>query len=196
MQASCQAGVRVRDINRILFVLGYLLFVGPPRAIDLAISERKKGGELAKLPVLAVLIVEALVRASTLLFAAVALEQIISVYWYSWLRIDRSALVMLIVGSIHMFSYYLFIYHYRKRLGQQGFRLYRLFRNLSYALLPGLVVVTLLLLVDGLRSTPWFSEELQLAVYAGVSLFMIGVGLIEFMIVSRVPQGLDTALRR
>lgn len=185
----------MKDLNRLLFVLGYILFVGPPRALDIAVSERNKGGELSRVPVWGVVLVEGMIRLVILLSAAVLLEQTITPYWYSWLEIDRSAAVVLVAGCLHMVVYYLLLHRFRARIGFKAFRIYRLLRNISYAFLPGLGAVTLGLLYDAQQSTPSFYSHLQLTVYVIVTATFLVVGISEALIVSRTPQGLDTYLK-
>lgn len=186
----------MKDLNRLLFILGYILFVGPPRALDIAVSERRKGGELAGVPVWGVVLVEGLLRLVMLLVVAVSFEQLISSYWYSWLEIDRSAAVMLVVGSVHMTVYYLILHRFHRRIGSRAFRLYRLLRNVAYAFLPGLAVVTLALLYDAQRVTPIFDMYRQLLIYGTVTVLMLVAGISEAVLVSRTPQGLDEYLQR
>lgn len=186
----------MKELNRLLFILGYILFVGPPRALDIAVSERRKGGELASVPVWGVLVVEGLLRLILLLIVAVSFEQLISSYWYSWLEIDRSAAVMLVVGSLHMLAYYLILHRFQRRIGSRAFRAYRLVRNLAYAFLPGLAVVTLALLYDSQQVIASVDLQLQASIYAGVTSVMLIAGIVEAVFVSRVPQGLDDYLQR
>lgn len=186
----------MKDLNRLLYILGYILFVGPPRALDLAVSERKRGGELARVPVWGVLLVEGLFRLVLLLSVAVFFEQLITPYWYSWLEIDRSAMIMLLIGSLHMISYYLLLHRFYKKLGSRTFRIYRLLRNIGYAFLPGLAAVTLALLYDAQQVTPVVDLQIQSMIYAGVTIVMLAAGIGEAILVSRTPQGLDSYLRR
>lgn len=186
----------MKDLNRLLYILGYILFVGPPRALDIAISERKRGGELAAVPVWGVLFLEGMLRLVLLLSVAVLFEQVIGSYWYSWLEIDRSAFVMLIAGSAHMVAYYLLLHRFRRSLGTRAFRVYRLVRNISYALLPGLAAVTLSLLYDAQRVTSVVDLQVQSFIYAGLTGLMLVLGVGEALLVSRVPKGLDSYLQR
>lgn len=178
-------------MNKVLFLFGYFLFVGPPRTLDLALSHRRNGGELERVPVWGVLLVEAMLRVVLFLLIAVIAEQLMGSYWYSWLEFDRSALIMLISGGCHMLCYYVLLYRFRRQLGERSFRLYRLFRNLTYAFLPGLPVVTVMLLVDGVRSVQQSDLELQLIVYSGVTALMLLIGFAEGLTAKRRPLGLD-----
>jgi len=186
----------MKDLNRLLFLFGYVLFVGPPRALDIAVAERRKGGELSRVPVWGVVLVEGMLRCVLLLGIAVAFEQLISPYWYAWLEIDRSAFIMLIVGALHMMSYYLILHRFHKRLGARAFKLYRFMRNIGYALLPGLAVVTVGLLYDAQLVVSEFTLQQQYLVYSVVTAIMLVIGLLEAVLVSRNPQGLDSYLNR
>lgn len=185
----------MKGLYRLLFILGYVLFVGPPRALDIAVSERRNGGELASIPVWGVLVVEGMLRIVLFLIVAVVVEQLITPYWYSWLEIDRSAGVILAIGLLHMTGYYLILHRMRRVLGVKAFRIYRLLRNIGYAFLPGLAAVTLGLLYDSQAAVQVFTEHRQLIVYGAVTSVMLIVGSAEALFVSRLPQGLDQYLK-
>jgi len=177
-------------LKSILFLIGYCVFLGPPRAFEIQVSHRATQGELSGLPFWLILSVETLFRAIFLILCATVVENAIGSFWYAWLRIDFSLAILLCAGSVHALAYfYLFIERGRRRKRFVGL-VYRLVRNLCYALTPGLVAATLMLLLDGQKPTPQLSQEGLMVVYGSVSALFLVLGIAEALIVKRRPSAI------
>ena len=172
------------------YILAYVSFIAPPRASQILRHHRVHHGELEKLPVGAVLLIETTLRSMMLIAIAVGLEWIIGKGLYEILLLDSALGVVLLGGVLHAFAYYVFLL--RSMFGEKySERLYRLARNLCFALLPGLAIlflVNLYVLYVFAASTidvPLVELYLAIAVFFGV------VGLIEACVVKRPPLGVD-----
>lgn len=178
----------------LLFFAGYILFLGPPRAHEIAQQQRANSGELASQPLCVVLLVEAMFRGVLLVGLATVVESFLGRGWYSWLRIDQSIAVLLVAGLIHMLVYYVvFKLRQRRRKAMLG-RLYRLLRNMSYAMTPGLAVVTIFLAFDRLKATPELTERDLYTTYVVTTVIFLVIGMVEALLVKRRPAGLGTVV--
>lgn len=182
------------DARRILFLLGYFLFFGPPRALDLQRNENAKEGELSGLPILLVVLAEALIRGGTLLLFAVSLELLLGSYWYSHFRFDLIMGVVILVGSGHIISYYLIFVMLANKLGDSACRIYRYARNFFYAFLPGLAVITSILLWHAFNPLLELSDQTLVTAYEVCTILLLIIGTIEASLVKRKPLGLDKAI--
>lgn len=181
-------------VRRLLFLVGYFLFFGPPRALDLQRSENAKGGELSGLPTWAVLGIEAMVRGGSLLVFAVSIEALLGSYWYSHFMLDLVMGVVILVGLGHMLAYYLIFSVFEKRLGRLTGRVYRFARNICYAFLPGLAVIDAMLLWQALRPLELIPVNSLGVGYWISTAVLLAIGLLEAAIVKRQPLGLDKTL--
>lgn len=179
-------------IKNFLFVVGYCLFLGPPRAYEVQLSHVSKEGELAQQPLWVILGLETLLRALLVVIIFTLGELIIGADWYSFLRLDSSLTILLGAGVVHTVGYlYLYTTRDRKRKRLVGV-FYRLLRNSSYALTPGLAVVTIWLLIDGTRATPRMSDDFVSIVYLSVTALVFIAGLIEALSIKRRPLGIGS----
>jgi hypothetical protein len=97
----------MKSLSKILFVLGYLSVIGPPRAFNLQRIERKKAGELKNQPLIVVLFVEYLMRSVMLLLVFFSVEQMVGKFIYETYYLDYLGMLLLGIGGFHTFSYYL-----------------------------------------------------------------------------------------
>jgi len=184
----------VRFFWSLLFFAGYVMFLGPPRAYEIAEKQRANRGELASQPLWVVLLVEAMFRGVLLVGVATIVESFLGKAWYSWLRIDQSVAVLLVAGLIHMLVYYLvFKSRQRRRKAMVG-RVYRLLRNIGYAMTPGLAVVTIFLAFDRLKATPDLTEDDLYTTYAVTTVIFLVIGMVEALLVKRRPSGLGSVV--
>jgi hypothetical protein len=175
-----------------LFILGYLLVVGPPRASNLHVMEREQAGELKNQPLLVVLIVEYLMRSVMLLLIFFGVESLVGKFIYETYLLDYLGLLLLGLGALHTFSYYLCFALLKQNTKGVRLRLYRLLRNLTYSWLPGVGLVGLLLLVEFLQEKEPFTHlEMFMNVYLFSTAIVLLISMIEWALVKRHPLGLD-----
>ncbi|MFT7129352.1 MAG: hypothetical protein ACI89U_001468 [Gammaproteobacteria bacterium] len=181
--------------NSFLHLLGYVLLIAPPRAIDLTVSERTRQGELSRQPLSIVMLVELLIRVAFILFLAVGLESIMGEIFYETYRLDVVFSIVAGLGACHSFVYLLFLGYLRKSIGKKvSLRIYRLLRNFCYASLPGMLVVLPLLVWKWRQDQLPFEDDLVLKVYFITTALMAAAGAIEALIMKRKPLGLDQHL--
>lgn len=185
----------MQSLLRLMFIPGYLLLISPPRAIDLRTKERAQDGELSRQPLIVVLGIEFLLRGAVLLVLAVGAEQLVGDRFYETYHFDYLGILLIVIGAFHTLIYYLFLGLFQPQLGQVGFRVYRLLRNLAYAFLPGIVALLPVLLWQNLKGVEPFSGTLPSQVYLSVTALMILAGIIEAAITKRRPLGLDENLK-
>lgn len=177
-------------------IFGYVLLITPPRAIDLTVTQRTQRGELARQPLFVVMLVELLIRIALILLVAVGLEWIAGDTVYETYRIDIMFSIIVILGACHSLFYFLLLGYLRKYIGLRlAMRVYRLIRNLCYALIPGFLVVVPLLLWKWKQDHLPFEDGLVFQVYFLTTLLMISVGVLEAMVMKRKPLGLDRHLQ-
>jgi len=128
----------MRSLFKMMKGFGYVLLITPPHAIDLTVTHRQKQGELAKQPLLIVMVVELLIRTALILLVAVTLESLTGNTTYETYMLDTVFSMLVVLGALHSFAYFLFLGYLRPSIGLKlGMRLYRFFRNLCYAAIPG-----------------------------------------------------------
>jgi len=178
------------------YLFGYVLLIAPPRAIDLTATERAHQGELAKLPLFFVMIIELLIRIALVLLVAVALESLVTKIVYETYMLDTVFGMIVVLGACHSLFYYLLLGYLRDSIGLNiAMRVYRLMRNLCYAAIPGLIVVVPLLIWRWKQDEQPFNDGLIFEVYLFTTLLMLVAGVIEALVMRRKPLGLDENLR-
>ncbi|MCP4490180.1 MAG: hypothetical protein GY820_23115 [Gammaproteobacteria bacterium] len=186
----------MRSLFKMMKGFGYVLLITPPHAIDLTVSHRQKQGELAKQSLLMVMVVELLIRTALILLVAVSLESLIGNTTYETYMLDTVFSMLVVLGALHSFAYFLFLGYLRPSIGLKlGMRLYRFFRNLCYAAIPGLIVVVPVLLWKWKQGQLPFDDGIVFQIYTITTLLMIAAGIIEALIMKRKPLGLDVHLR-
>lgn len=177
-------------------IFGYVLLITPPRAIDLTVSQRKQRGELARQPLFVVMLIELSIRVALILLVAVGLESIFGDTAYETYRIDTMFTIIVILGACHSLFYYFLLGYLRESIGLKlAMRIYRLMRNLCYAVIPGFLVVIPLLIWKWKQGHLPFEDDLVFLVYFATTLLMIAFGAAEAMVMKRKPLGLDLHLR-
>ena len=176
-------------------VVGYVLLITPPRAIDLTVSQRMQRGELDRQPLFVVMLVELLIRIALILLVAVGLESIFGDTAYETYRIDTMFIIIVILGASHSLFYYFLLGYLREAIGLRlAMRIYRLMRNLCYAAIPGFLVVVPLLIWKWKQDHLPFEDALVFQVYYVTTLLMIAFGVLEALLMKRKPLGLDRHL--
>ena len=184
----------MKTLYRLLFICGYLTMVGPPRAATLYRTERQSNGEMSKQPLFVMIILELFLRGAMLLGLFVALEIFIGKHYYELYRLDTLGMLLLGFGILHTFISYVFLSLLQPQLGAVGYRLYRLLRNFCYAPWPAVATVGSMLVWQWARKAEPFSGDYIWQLSGAVYLVMIIASVLEVLLVSRRPLGLDDAL--
>jgi hypothetical protein len=186
---------KVLRIASLFHVVGYVLLITPPRAIDLTVSQRMHRGELDRQPLFVVMLVELLIRIALILLVAVGLESIFGDTAYETYRIDTMFIIIVILGACHSLFYYFLLGYLRETIGLRlAMRIYRLMRNLCYAAIPGFLAVVPLLIWKWKQDHLPFEDALVFQVYYLTTLLMIAFGVVEALLMKRKPLGLDRHL--
>jgi hypothetical protein len=196
MSASLtQTGEKILQFVGLFYTFGYLLLITPPRAIDLTVSQRTSSGELARQPLWVVMLIELLIRVALILLVAVGLESVFGDVAYETYRIDTLFIIIVMQGAFHSLFYYCLLGYLRDTIGLRlAMRIYRLMRNLCYAVIPGFLAVVPLLIWNWKQDHLPFEDGLVFQLYSGATLLMIVLGVIEAMVMKRKPLGLDRHL--
>lgn len=174
-----------------LFLIGYLLAFGPPRAIYLLEHEKATNGELKNAPPVLLVVIELGVRLTALMVIAVTLQNLMTNQLYEIYRLDLGFFILGTVAIVHTCSYFLFLVVLRDGMGSLADRIYRLVRNISYSFVPGLAAVILVLVWEWQQKIDPFSSGYVELVYQLTTLAMLVASVIEAAFVKRKPQGLD-----
>ncbi len=179
----------------LFYLLGYVLLIAPPRAIDLTAAERAHQGELSKQPLFVVMSIELLIRIALVLLVAVSLESLLTKTIYETYLLDVVFSMIVILGACHSLFYYLLLGYLRVSIGLNiALRLYRLMRNLCYAAIPGMVAVVPLLVWKWKQGEAPFDDGVVFDAYLFTTLLMVVAGVIEALVMKRKPLGLDKHL--
>lgn len=168
--------------------------VGPPRAATLYKTERRSNGEMSKQPLLVMILLEIFVRGALLLGLFVAIESLVGKHYYELYRLDVLGMLLLGFGVCHTLVSYVFLSLLQPRLGDAGYRFYRLFRNLCYAPWPAVASLAIVLLWQWAQKEEPFSGEFIWQFSGAVYILTVCASVLEVLIVSRRPLGLDAAL--
>jgi len=186
----------MRSFSSFFYLLGYVLLITPPRAIDLTATERAHQGELSKQPLFIVMIIELFIRIALVLIVAVSIESLITKTTYETYILDVVFGMIVILGACHSLFYYLLLGYLRVSIGFKiAIRLYRLARNLCYAAIPGLIVVIPLLVWRWKQNQLPFEDGVVYEIYLFTTLLMVMAGVVEALIMKRKPLGLDKTLQ-
>lgn len=179
------------DFGKLLYFLGYPLLISPSHVLDLKLQQVRSGGELASLPISLILLFEFAIRVGMLLVVAVVVDQLFGNHKYELFMGDTALLALLVSGTAHTLAYYLLLVRCKRSNRRICYRVYRLVRNLCFALLPGMAAVVLMLVyLHSKGDTKLLNPPLEL-VYISVTAFMALIGVIEFLVSKRQPVGLD-----
>jgi hypothetical protein len=196
MSASLtQIEEKVLKFVGLFYTVGYLLLITPPRAIDLTVSHRTSSGELARQPLWVVMLIELLMRVALILLVAVGIESVSGDTAYETYWIDTLFIIIVIQGAFHSLFYYCLLGYLSETIGLRlAMRIYRLMRNLCYAVIPGFLAVVPLLIWKWKQDHLPFEDGLVFQLYSATTLLMIVLGVVEAMLMKRKPLGLDRHL--
>jgi len=174
---------------KILYVIGYPLLVGPPRAIHIKASAVDSGGELADKPLWLVIIAELIVRGGMFLVIGATIESTIGEAVFETYHFDMFLGALIVCGTTHTAGYAFCFVVLADRL-ERAQRLYRLIRNMCYAVIPAFPVAAFLLIVQDVQRFRFEDPNIiQYAFALTWALFMIA-GLIEGLSMKRKPRGM------
>lgn len=173
-----------------VYILAYVSFIAPPRANQILRYHKTHNGELKRLQVGVVLLIETTLRSMMLISIAVVLEWLLGKVLYETLLLDSALGVVLVGGVLHAFAYYGFFL--RSMFSEKNSeRLYRFARNLCFALLPGLAILFFVNLYVLNFSKPNAVELPLVEWYSVITTFFGVIGVIEASVVKRAPLGVD-----
>jgi hypothetical protein len=182
-------------LSRILFIVGYLSMVGPPRAVGIHSRAQANNGELAGKPLFLVVLIELMLRAGLLIVTAFAVTELVGREAYERYRGDMFLIGLVVSGCVHTLFYYVCFDLLHARLGQSVTRLYRVGRNLAYAVVPAFFTSGVALAWQEMNQRHLFSGDLVTNTFLGTWVVMVLIGMIEALLVNRHPLGLDNVLR-
>ena len=176
----------------LLFCLGYLTLVGPPRAISMKKKiERKSNSELYGEPLCNVLIVELALRGSIFILMAVGVESLVGNEVFEKLYGDETLVGLMICGLIHIISYYIGLVVIAPRDNKTGMLLYRLGRNGSYSLFMGILSVCFVLFYQYVNQIKIIKTDI-VVVLISISIIFLIIGIIESILkVNKIPSTID-----
>ncbi|NRP39428.1 hypothetical protein XMA121_002063 [Marinobacterium sp. xm-a-121] len=181
--------------NPLVRLLGYLLFISPPKAIEI-IKNQPAGGELKNLPVWMIVLLEGLIRIGLLLVMSTTIQEyILGKEIYEVMHLDDCFSLIACVGLFHFTIYYLLAVCYSKKaMFHKMFGLYRLLRNLGYSALSGLPIYALGNLAIAEKWIDMALTGYLLPATLLMTLLFAMAGVIEAIVRRRMPLGLDDSL--
>ena len=176
-----------------LYLIGYVLLIGPPRAVEISAQANDSGDELQGKPIWVVVLNEFILRSGIFLVLAASVESLLGDQLYELYRLDLFLGSLILAGIIHTFSY--FVSYGVLSSPVRAFSLiYRLGRNFSYAIVPAFIAVGCVLVWQDINAIELFSGDyIEQVFFTTWSIFIV-LGLLEALIMKRVPTGLDRVL--
>jgi len=164
---------------KILFCLGYLSLVGPPRAIQMKKKfEKKTTGELFGEPILVVLIVELAMRGSMFILLAVSLEFLLGRDVFETVYGDDILVSLMVCGLLHVLAYYIGLVIITPKNNNFGMRFYRLGRNLAYALFMGILSASCVLFYQYVNQIRIVKGDISI-IFENIFFIFVLIGIIE-----------------
>ncbi len=178
--------------NPIMQILGYFFFISPPKAREI-IKNQPINGELENLPIWFVVLLEGLIRICLLLIISTVIQEFfLGKNIYEAMELDICFAVISIVGFFHFTVYYIFSTNLLGNKSQENANtIYRLFRNLGYAILSGLPIYSVGFFCINQGWIPSENQDLLfLAIVSVICAFALA-GIFEAFKRERRPLGLD-----
>lgn len=179
-----------------LFVLGYILAVGPPRALYLKYLEDTGHGELSRQPSVIFLLIELAARLLCLMLIAVLVEDQLGKALFETLRLETAFSILGIAGVLHSIAYFVFIVIPKGENLWLTDKFYRVFRNIAYSCIPGLFIALLIILWEVSRGLEPYETGFAQNVYLYSAVFLIVIGFGEAVCVSRSPSAVDRKYKK
>ncbi len=162
-------------IRKILFVIGYVSLIGPSRAVEIKKRADRNLTELYGIYYFHILIYETALRLSLFLISVFLVEYFMDDDFFSLFRMDLFFFWLLGAGFMHQAFYYIGVIYLKKN----GMRVYRLGRNLSYAVLPAILSALGVLMIQSYNQIELFSGLMVVEVSGLVYILFSLLGIIE-----------------
>ncbi len=163
----------------LLFCLGYLILVGPPRAIKMKKnSDNNNSWELLGKPVWLVLIVELAIRVSMFIMLAVSIELLVGNEVFEVVYGDEILVGLMACGMLHVLAYYIGLIIITPKNKNFGMIFYRLGRNVAYSFFMGLLSVSCVLFYQYANEIKIIKSEITI-IFENIFLVFILIGIIE-----------------
>ena len=179
---------------KMLYFIGYMLLIGPPRAIEILDKANNQQGELAGQSLWQVIVIEFVVRSGLFLIVAVLVEALVGDLAFEIYKMDLFFAALILAGVVYSLFYFIAFGLNPEKIGKRC-RLYRIGRNFSYAVVPAFPAAGLALFWQQINQQTLFSGNLVSQVFLLTWGIFILAGLIEALIVFRQPMGLDEKLQ-
>ncbi|MFK5986732.1 MAG: hypothetical protein QM479_15095 [Pseudomonadota bacterium] len=166
-------------IKTTFYALGYISLLGPPRSIEIKNQSAKNYSELSLSPLAFILVAETAMRASLFLIIGVSLEYFMGDAFYELYQLDFVLGCFIVMGLIHISFYYLGIILFLPKNYALGMRLYRLGRNITYAILPAFFAAIIALLIQNLDQIEPFTDNFVEYSFAIVFFVFSVLGIVE-----------------
>ena len=163
-------------IRQILFVAGYVSLLGPSQAIMIKKNADKNRTELSDTHYFYILIYETALRLSLFLIMIFLVEYSMDDDYFSLFRLDLFFFLFLGAGLMHQIFYYIGVVILKTPFGM---KLYRLGRNLSYAILPAILTAVGALIIQNYNQIEPFSGLFVVKASGLVYLIFSLIGTIE-----------------
>lgn len=174
-------------ISQLLYILGYVCLIGPSRMIEIQNQARVEKNELSGEGLMYILISETAVRSGLFLLTAGLIEIYLGDEVFEMYRLDYLFGLLIVAGIIHVLAYYVGIILLAPEYFKTAMVVYRLGRNLAYALLPAVFVVGIGLFVQEQEQIELFSGELiKQSFFYSYILFAV-IGTLESIIKKGKP---------
>ncbi|KXJ62264.1 MAG: hypothetical protein AXW14_00330 [Alteromonas sp. Nap_26] len=184
------AGKAQFDNHALSYSILYLLMVAPPRALEIKHKEKKDDGELARVPTYLVVSLETTLRIASVLIIAACIELLMGNTLYELHRVDTFFVTLVVVGAVHSATYYLvFGLSLTSATMTQLVLLYRVVRNICYSLTVSFISVVPILIWNWDHGLSPFDDGLALSSYLITAVCFLFIGLIEALLMKRMPLG-------
>jgi len=166
-------------IRKIVLMIGYVSLLGPSQAIEIKKRADKNIMELSGTYYFYILIYETALRLSLFLITVFLVEYFMDDDYFSLFRIDLFFFLLLGAGLMHQVFYYIGVILLKNHVGM---RLYRLGRNLSYAVVPAILSAIGILIIQSYNQIEPFSGLLVVEVSGLVYVLFSLIGIIEALV--------------
>lgn len=176
-------------IRKILLMIGYVSLLGPSQAIAIKKHADKNIMELSGTYYFHILIYETALRLSLFLIVVFLVEYFMDDDYFALFRIDLFFFLLLGAGLMHQVFYYIGVIFLKNHIGMG---LYRLGRNLSYAVVPTILSAIGVLIIESYNQIEPFSDLMVVEVSGLVYVLFSLVGIIEALVQKGTAISLGT----